>query len=208
MVASNYILGIAVFGAIAFLLVQNRDFFKTRPIIKTVMGVALGVYCIAFGTGPLVAMGFGFIFSAVGDAVLDVPGDKYFVPGLCAFFTAHVIFFGVLQPHASWSLPVCILVGLFTLGFFMWLKPSLEKKLVVPVAAYAVVIALMGMAALTTTLGSVWIPLGAALFIASDVVLAVERFKFKFTMDKTINWILYASGQIALAIGVVSSLSL
>ncbi|MCF6221967.1 MAG: lysoplasmalogenase, partial [Robiginitomaculum sp.] len=60
----------------------------------------------------------------------------------------------------------------------------------------------MGIAALTTAL-SLLVPIGALLFIASDVVLAVERFKFKFPLDKKINWALYASGQIVLAIGVV-----
>jgi len=44
------------------------------------------------------------------------------------------------------------------------------------------------------------------MFIASDVVLSIERFKFKFKFDKQINWTLYAGGQILLAIGVVGGI--
>ena len=62
----------------------------------------------------------------------------------------------------------------------------------VPVAAYSVVITIMGIAAFTTSLPSLLAPLGAALFIASDVVLSVEKFKTKFWRAKTINWLLYA----------------
>jgi uncharacterized membrane protein YhhN len=206
--SGEYILGIAVIGAIAFLVVQNKTFFKARPLIKMVMGIALAVYCFSTGNAVLAIMGAGFILSAFGDFVLDFPEDRYFLPGLIAFFTAHIAFLIFLWPYASWSVPICALVGAFTLGFFVWLKPSLDKELVVPVAAYSLIIGLMGSAAMTTNLASPLIPLGAALFIASDVVLSVEKFKTKFRLDRTINWILYASGQIVLAIGAVSSLSL
>lgn len=200
--SSEYILGVAVIGAIVFLLVQNREFFKSRPVIKGVMGIALAAYCFSGGHDAIVFMSIGFILSALGDFNLDFPEDKYFIRGLISFFLAHVAFLIYLWPHATWSVPICVLIGVFTLGFFIWLKPSLDKELLVPVAAYSLVIGLMGSAAMTTSLSSPLIPFGAALFIASDVVLSVEKFKFKFPMDKTINWVLYAGGQIALATGV------
>lgn len=208
MFSSGYFLGIALIGAFAFLAVQNRSFFKLRPVLKMTMGVALAVYCFSTGNAAIAFMGGGFIASSLGDFFLDFPDDKYFMPGLIAFFAAHVAFLIYLWPFATWSVLICTLIGLFTLLFFLWLKPSLDKELVIPVAAYSIVIALMGSAAVTTILPSILIPVGAVLFIASDVVLSVEKFKTKFPMDKTINWILYASGQIALAIGVVSSLPL
>ena len=208
MFSSEIFLVIACIGAIAFLLVQNREFFASRPVIKMLMGVALSTYCLTSGHAALGFMGAGFLASSLGDYLLDFPDDKYFLPGLIAFFIAHIAFLIYLWPFASWSVPVCIVIAIFTLGFYIWLKPSFEKGLALPVAAYSAVIALMGMAAVTTSLPSVLIPIGAALFIASDVVLSVEKFKTKFKFDKTINWVLYAGGQIALAIGVVASLAL
>lgn len=206
MQTGSIILAIAILGAIVFLTVQGKTFFKARPFIKAVMAVALAVLCLAKAPAVLVFMAVGFALSALGDLFLDFPDGKYFLPGLISFFAAHVAYLVYLWPHATWSILICALVGIFTLGFIIWLKPSVDKELVIPVAAYSIVIALMGMAAATTTLSSVLIPIGALLFIASDVVLATEKFKFKFPMDKTINWILYAGGQIALAIGVMSSL--
>lgn len=173
-----------------------------------IMGVALAAYCSYQGQIMLAFMAGGFILSSLGDFFLDFPEDKYFISGLIAFFAAHVAFLIYLWPHASWSLLVCAVIGLFTLVYFLWLRPCLDKELVVPVAAYSIIIGLMGIAAVSTSLSSVLVPIGAVLFIASDVVLSVEKFKTKFPMDKTINWILYASGQIALAIGVVSSIPL
>ena len=104
----------------------------------------------------------------------------------------------------EWGISASMIV--LTIGFFLWLKPALPVDMKIPVAAYSGVITLMGITALTTTLPSLLVPLGAILFIASDVVLAVERFKFKFPLDKQINWTLYAGGQILLAVGVVGAL--
>ncbi|RZV39714.1 MAG: lysoplasmalogenase [Acidimicrobiales bacterium] len=208
MFSSQYILAIAVIGAILFLAVQGKKFFSLRPLIKMIMGVALAIYCFSAGNTLLSIMGAGFIASSLGDFFLDLPEDNYFIPGLVSFFGAHVAFLIVLWSFASWSLPICATIALITIGFFFWLKPALDKELVAPVAAYSVIIGLMCAAALTTNLSSLLVPLGALSFLASDIVLAIEKFKTKFPMDKTINWILYASGQIALAIGVVSSLSL
>jgi len=208
MFSSEIFLAIACIGAITFLVVQNREFFTSRPVIKMLMGVALSTYCLTAGHASLGFMGAGFLASALGDYLLDFPDDKYFMSGLIAFFVAHLAFLAYLWPYASWSVPLCVAIAIFTLVFYVWLQPYLEKGLTIPVAAYSLVIALMGMAAITTSLPSILIPIGAALFIASDVVLSVEKFKTKFKFDKTINWILYASGQIALAVGAVSSLAL
>ena len=207
---SSLLLYLAILFAGIFLILRWRPFFNLRPYIKAAMAVFLAAYCIT-AQPPLTIMAAGFALSALGDYFLDLRGEKWFLPGLIAFFAAHVAFavylFGHMAPPSmftpiEWGL--CAALIAITVAFYIWLQPSLPGDMKIPVAAYSLVITIMGITALTTTLPSILVPLGALLFIASDVVLAIERFKFKFPLDKKINWTLYASGQILLAIGVVA----
>lgn len=188
-----------------------RGYWPIRPYIKAVMGVGLAFYCMLSPNTPVLIMAMGFALSALGDFLLDLPDDKGFTPGLFAFFAAHIAFivhlWPMMVPFSAFTLVevnIVIITVLANAVFFIWMRPSLPKDLLIPVALYTVIIALMGITAFTTTATSLLIPLGALLFILSDVVLSIEKFKFKFPLDKEINWALYAGGQIILAIGVVS----
>ena len=164
----------AIIGAAVFLILRERPYFKARPLIKAVMGIMLALYCVYAPSVPLYVMAAGFALSALGDFFLDIPDDKGFLPGLGAFFAAHIAFLAYLWPHMI-PLPQLspALLGVFGLlfvgnaWFYLWLRPTLEPNLRVPVAAYSSIIALMGMAAIGTTLPSYFVPLGALLFIAS-----------------------------------------
>ncbi|PHR92141.1 MAG: hypothetical protein COA69_09030 [Robiginitomaculum sp.] len=207
----SYWLWGALLGAVIFPVLRLRGYSSIRPFVKSIMGVCLAVYCVTSPSAPVMVMAVGFLLSALGDFYLDLPEDKAFTPGLFAFFAAHIAFVVHLWPmmvplHAfTMSEYTIVLVTIaLNLGFFLWLRPSLDKELVIPVAMYSVIICLMGITAFTTTAMTALIPLGALMFIASDVVLSVEKFKFKLPMGKELNWVLYAGGQILLAIGVVS----
>jgi len=206
------ILWLAIAFAIIFLILRWRPFFLTRPIVKAGMAVLLAVYCMDTQP-PLSMMAAGFALSAIGDYFLDMQGENWFLPGLIAFFCAHMAFaiylFGHMAPISAftmfdWGISAALLGA--SLGFYVWLRPSLPYDMQIPVGAYSLIIMVMGITAMNTSLPSLLVPFGALLFIASDVVLAVERFKFSFHLDKQINWALYASGQILLAIGVVGVL--
>ncbi len=193
-----------------FMALRFVPFFKFRPFIKAGMATALAVMCFA-APSPLLWMGVGFGMSALGDFFLDLRDEKWFMAGLIAFFLAHVAFLiflvGLMMPIEKFtSVEWAMVVGLsvVTLGFFVWIKQGLPKGLSVPVAAYMVILTLMGIAALTTT-GSPLIPLGALLFIASDMLLAVDKFKTPIPLGGQMNWALYSSGQLLLALGAVWS---
>lgn len=202
---------LTIISALIFFALRWRPFFALRPIIKAAMAVLLAVYCIT-AQPPLTVMAAGFALSALGDYFLDLRDEKWFLPGLIAFFAAHVAFAVYLFGHAiplsmytgiEWF--ICAALIAATIAFYIWLLPALPRDMKLPVAAYSAVITLMGIAALTTTIGSMLVPLGALLFIASDVVLSIEKFKSNFPLAKQINWALYAGGQILLAVGVVGT---
>lgn len=201
----QFLLIVAGVGACLFWVLQERPYIAPRPYIKAVMAICLGLYCFIVPHAPIIAMTTGFLLCAIGDFALDLPEDKGFLPGLGAFLLGHIAFCVFLWPFATWAPMLCAVIALFSAGFFLWLRPALDAALRLPVLFYSGIIALMGMTAFTTDLSSPLIPLGAGLFIASDVVLAVQRFKREFPFGMSVNWVLYASGQICLALGAVGS---
>ncbi|MCF6221166.1 MAG: lysoplasmalogenase family protein, partial [Robiginitomaculum sp.] len=97
---------LAVIFAAIFFALRWRSFFAARPFIKATMAVLLAAYCIT-AQPPLIVMAAGFALSAFGDFFLDLRGEKYFLPGLIAFFTPHMAFavylFGYADPLSRYT---------------------------------------------------------------------------------------------------------
>ena len=73
-----------------------------------------------------------------------------------------------------------------------------------PVRIYVVIIGAMGLAALTLPFG--WMVIGAALFIVSDVILAINLFRMSDTHHHRMKagyavWTLYVAGQVLILWG-------
>jgi len=97
---------LAIIFASVFLVLRWRPFFGARPFIKAAMAILLAVYCLQ-ADPPLLLMAAGFGLSALGDYFLDLRPksgheEKFFLPGLIAFFAAHMAFvvylFGYMVP--------------------------------------------------------------------------------------------------------------
>jgi uncharacterized membrane protein YhhN len=127
----------------------------------------------------------GLLLSLLGDVLLLWPQEG-FVPGLVAFLVAHVIYIRAFtRQHRFAAQPAALAAYALVAGAilaFLWshVPPGLR----IPVAAY--VLALTAMAAQTAVVGLAThgegrlrahgLMLGGALFMASDAVLAVNRF--------------------------------
>jgi uncharacterized membrane protein YhhN len=77
-------------------------------------------------------------------------------------------------------------------------------QLRIPVAVYVAAILVMGISALTTD--KVWVIAGAVLFIASDGLLATERFLLAAISPHRVwmrhaVWVLYYAAQLAITLG-------
>jgi uncharacterized membrane protein YhhN len=142
--------------------------------------------------------------SVMGDAWLMFPG--FFVQGLASFLLAHLCFLVVYRQGVGWfpsraALAVSLAYGA---AMFAYLLPHLGAGLRMPVAAYVLVIALMGAQAVGRalvrgTVGDRWIAVGAVLFMASDSLLAVNRFVAPIPLSPL--WILstYFTAQLLMA---------
>lgn len=131
----------------------------------------------------------GLLFSFLGDMFLL--GDNYFIPGLICFLTTHllyIIYFIITANQSGWHLkkyPLLIIpVSAYTMSLLWLLLPSLGA-LTVPVVIYAVIISIMLLAAINlfTKIKSpayIYFIAGAALFVLSDSLLAINKFYQSF----------------------------
>lgn len=133
------------------------------------------------------AVAIGMALSLVGDVCLMLPGDL-FVPGLVAFLIAHIGYIVAFAPgsNAKARAMAFALVAVVGAANLVGLLPRVDAALKVPVVAYTVVLAAMAAFALarawTPAVSSAlphsarWGAIGAVLFMASDSLLAWDRF--------------------------------
>jgi uncharacterized membrane protein YhhN len=127
----------------------------------------------------------GLMLSLAGDVALLWP-QQGFVPGLVAFLIAHIVYtVAFTREHRFAAQPAALAAYALAAGAilaFLW--GHIPAALRIPVAGY--VLALTIMAAQSAVVGlttqgagrrrALWLMLGGALFMASDTVLAVNRF--------------------------------
>lgn len=147
------------------------------------------------------------ICSLAGDVFLMLPRDL-FVPGLAAFLVGHVFYVVGFWTHGPAALPlaiaiVVVVVLVAPLGYRILTAIAASgepAELRVAVAGYMVVISAMLATALAT--GNVLAGLGAALFVASDSMIAWDRFASRFSWAPVAIMVTYHLGQA----GLVASL--
>lgn len=151
----------------------------------------------------------GLIASLAGDVSLMFPGQKWFLRGLVSFLCGHVFYIIAFNQSrygdAAWYyiLPF-ILYGVLIVW---WLWPQLGSMRV-PVIVYVAVIMTMAWQAANRWLvdreaDSMLVALiGAYLFVASDSLIAVERFKRSWRTSRL--WVLglYFPAQWLIALSV------
>jgi uncharacterized membrane protein YhhN len=123
------------------------------------------------------------VFSLAGDVFLMLPGD-YFIRGLAAFLVAHAFYIALFRQDAPWFANRRALQGVLAVGVgvysVLWSHLP-DAGLQVAVAAYITVICLMTSQALgrASTLGDAAadrVALGACIFMASDALIAINKF--------------------------------
>ncbi|PSW23712.1 lysoplasmalogenase [Photobacterium swingsii] len=124
----------------------------------------------------------GLLCSVVGDIFLMLPRDR-FIQGLGGFLVAHILysiaFWSQLSASMVWWLPAMLFGG--GIIVFLLLLPTLGR-FTLPVALYIGMITQMAWAA-----GEFWLTTqsvmalfafgGAVIFMVSDTILAIDRFK-------------------------------
>ncbi len=169
-------------GLLALVLV-----FKPLTLVVAIVFVAARAYSTGAGGlfhPPFDALLVGsLLFSLGGDVFLMLPGN-YFLPGLASFLVAHLFYIALFRQGQAWFPHRAALA--YALGFgasmYALLWGSLgDPVLQVAVAAYVTVISLMAAQAMgrARALGdasSRWVAVGACVFMASDALIAIDKF--------------------------------
>lgn len=213
----GWMLGVAlVFGIVNWVAVaQGRK--RVEYVVKPATLVAIIVAAILMMQGPhdaRLAQFFllGLVFSLAGDVFLMLPGERFFLPGLIAFFIAHVFYIVGLNPTLPPVTSVFVLVVVAVLGVTLYrrIAAALRQKnhlsMLIPTAAYACVLSLMLFSAWVTLLRPAWtgpgrvaVIVGATFFFASDAMLAWNKFVAPSHKLHVAVIVTYHLAQIALA---------
>ena len=214
----------------AALLFMAADWIATgfkakavRVVTKPAALIALIIWFSVMGhwRGALVWFGLGLIFSLLGDIFLLQP-ERAFLFGLAAFLIGHLSYIiGFNSSPLVWNglllIPViavaviALLVGRHILGGLN--RDAANRPMKIPVFGYMAVILLMVLSAAACFFRPSWpiqaatlSTLGAASFLASDSMLASDRFVRPRKWAGLAVMITYHLGQILIATGALLAL--
>lgn len=190
----GWTLAIAASAALAILGAEIEALRGLLYVFKPLTTLLiLAMACrLAGGAGSYARwIGIGLVLSTAGDIFLMLPFDG-FVFGLGSFLLAHLAYLWALRQRGGWwrvRWPV-VVYAVVASCVLARLWPGLPGELKLPVVVY--VIALAGMAAQAA---SVWrehpdtktrvAAIGGAFFVASDALLALDRFSAPIPLAST-----------------------
>lgn len=183
-------------------------FYATKPLPILLMLSALFL-SDAFENSFGLWIMLGLLLSVLGDLFLMHPKDK-FMAGLSCFLLAHLAysigFFQTFQQMSWWILFGFIATGIL---IYLLLLPNLDS-MALPVGAYILVIAMMA-----STAAGFWLTYhntpallaltGALMFILSDLVLAIDRFRSSSHFSQHVIMVTYYSAQGLITLSVLSN---
>lgn len=134
--------------------------------------------------------------SAAGDLCLLGRARRAFLAGVGLFLAAHLAYAAAFAPRARPSPLAVALLAAAAVAVVRWLWPHLGP-LRVPVLAYAG--AITAMLVLALGVPDLRVRLGAALFYASDLTVARDRFAAPGLANRAVGLPIYYAGQLLLA---------
>ncbi len=181
-------------------------FYITKPLTTTLIIVPV-LALVPSSEGayiPLIAGGLAF--ALLGDILLMLP-DERFVLGIASFAATHLLYLAAFISTAGIALLNLSTIPLIIFAVLMvrFLLPGVRKSLQIPILAYVVLITVMTAQAIGAALESESIGLaiaaaGAVLFLASDAMLAVDRFRVPFLAARAVVLSTYWLGQWLIAL--------
>ena len=212
-----------IFAALEALALQ-KQWFKLEIIAKP--GVMISLFLWLWQSvgldGSLLWFGAGILLSLVGDVLLMISLDKFFLGGLVAFLLAHIAYivgFNIPIPAMDFfGIVFAVMIGL---GGARIIRRILDRlpatgngRMRLPIIVYSTVISVMLLSAMMKLTDISWnanaaalVAVGAFFFYLSDIILAWNKFVAPIQHGRIYNIAAYHLGQIALIAGVISQFS-
>jgi uncharacterized membrane protein YhhN len=186
---------------------MRRGVYLFKPLTTALVLVLAATARQPVSDGYRTLVCAGLLFSLAGDVFLMLPRDR-FVAGLASFLVAHLFYVAAFAPRPPGLAAPLGLAAVLAYGAVLLraLWPHLGT-LRAPVALYAA--ALMAMAwqamerwAMDGTRAALFAAVGAVLFVASDSVLAWERFVRRHPRGQAVVLGTYFAAQWLIALSV------
>ena len=186
---------------------QRWQVYAFKPL-ATLLALALALSLSPARPEYQWAIAAGLLFSTAGDVFLMLPRDR-FVAGLAIFLVAHLCYVGAFSIGVPFGAAPLLWLPFFAAGgvvlALVW--PGLKPALRAPVAVYVIVIAAMAGQATGRWYASgsavaLVAAVGAGLFVVSDAVLAIDRFRWKFRAARAVTLATYWAAQLLIALSV------
>ena len=181
--------------------------FATKPLLVTFLAVW---FFLQTRSTPLSSSRFflvGLMFSVIGDTLLmfvNAKGELFFLLGLGSFLFAHLSYitsfskFPAFKAGSIWRTKWLILPFLGVLATVIWVLWDNLGAFLIPVVVYAAVI--VSMSAFCFNMknrvpNSIFQILfgGAVLFVVSDLIIAMKKFKYPETNEVTSGLVIMAT---------------
>ena len=170
---------------------------------------------LSFIEGGPVLLFAALLLSAVGDAFLSRDGEAMFLGGLASFLAAHLAYVGLFLGRGGgiarlsddgWRIGVAAAIAVAALVVMALVWRRVRPTLALPMLAYTLAAVAMSVAALT--LDRPWLVIGAVMFLASDALLATERFLLSAVSPhrawlRQLVWILYYVAQATITLSIL-----
>lgn len=208
---ANGTLILSIIAALLYLPKQPHAPSWRRTVIKA-GSIALLAVLAYLENGPALLI-VGLLLCALGDAFLAQNNEKTFLAGLASFLAGHLAYvilfvlagsgFDIILAQ-SWRVILPAIALAFAVSLLRRLLPVVGAPMRLPVTAYVVAISAMLLA--SATVPPPLVMLGAAFFVASDSILAIERFMFAPSSTHRAwsgpaIWILYYLAQACITLG-------
>lgn len=208
---ANATLVFSVVAAVIHAFTLDMPSTLARSAVKTLAVAMLAVLASLQG-GPWLLVA-ALALSAAGDAFLSRDGEKAFLGGLASFLVAHVLYVvlflrsgggvGLLSAE-PWRGAIAVAMAVFAIAMLFALWRHVGPALRLPIGVYIAAILGMGISALT--MGNLGVVGGAVLFMASDGLLAAEKFLMPAISPhrvwmRYVVWVLYYAAQLAITLG-------
>ena len=146
-----------------------------------------------------------FLFSAVGDVLLDVGRDRLFVPGLVSFLIAQIFYSVVFAKEFKFRKERLLVAAAIIIYVSVIYFLSDLGKLQIPVLIYMIMITVMGILASFSKRPVNGVLAGALLFIVSDSLIAINKFIHPFPYSTIFIIITYYSAQYRIGMGMLAN---
>ena len=184
--------------------------WQPYPASYAIKGLSIALLAALAFSNRASILGVALALSALGDVLLDIDPKRLFVYGLAAFLCVHLIYVVLfvrnrrrpISVSAAQAILITLLLAYCAL-VSAWLFPTLGD-LKIPVAIYMTAITAMVVTAVLARFPQRGVACGAILFLISDSLLAINKFKTPLPYRDFLVWATYYAGQYAIAAGFLS----